>query len=161
MRYIWLSYAYNQRCFVQFMVLTADLLPVFCFEMRPHPSVCCWLLCRGTSNSELAVAWLTASQKQWRGAISQWVKIGTKSYWLTGEKRDGGQWARLWDLAAVINTGVLPEGASDSVFIQSDTEQRSTIVQPRWCCQSTWGSTAGGCSREHSHTHKHSHTKLL
>lgn len=126
-----------------------------CFEMKPHPSVCCWLLFCGTSNSERDATWLTAWQKQRRGVISQWVKISTKSYWLTGEKRDGGQWARLWDLAVVINTGVLPEGASDSVFIQSDTGQRSTIVQPHWCCQSRQGCTAGGVALADTHTHVH------
>lgn len=136
------------------MVLTAVLFPVLCFEKIQRP-ICCWLRSRRTSNSGMAVAWLTASQKPWHRVISQWVKIGTKSYWLTGENRDGGQWTRLWDLAVVINTGVLPEGASDSVFIQSDAEQRSTIVQLRWCCQSTRGSTAGGCSHEHSLTHTH------
>lgn len=72
---------------------------------------------------------------------------------MTGEKRDGGQWARLWDLAVVINTGVLPEGASDSVFIQSDTEQRSTIVQPHWRCQSWQGCTAGGVALTDTRTH--------
>lgn len=40
--------------------------------------------------------------------ICQWVKINTKSYWLAGKR---GQWVRLWDLAEVINTGVLHERA--------------------------------------------------
>lgn len=128
---------------------------VLCFEVKPHPSICCWWLFCGTSNSERDATWLTAWQKQRRGVISQWVKISTKSYWLTGEKGDGGQWAWLWDLAVVINTGVLPEGASDSVFIQSDTEQRSTIVQPHWCCQSRQGCTAGGVALADTHTHAH------
>lgn len=128
---------------------------VLCVEMKPHPSICCCSLFCGTSNSERDATWLTAWQKQRRGVISQWVKISTKSYWLTGERRDGGQWARLWDLAVVINTGVLPEGASDSVFIQSDTEQRSTIVQPHWCCQSRQGCTAGGVALADTHTHAH------
>lgn len=144
-----------------FALLTDDFLPILSFGIRPHSSICCWLLSHGTSNSGMDAAWLTASQKQRHRVISQWVAISTKSYWLTGEKRDGGQWVRLWDLAVVINTGVLPEGASDSVFIQSDTEQRSTIVQPRWCCQSTQGSTAGGVALARTHATAHTHAHVI
>lgn len=135
--------------------------PLICFICwnETETSICRWLLFRGTSNSKKDAAWLTALQKQWSRVISQWVKISTKSYWLTGEKRDGGQWARLWDLAVVINTGVLPEGASDSVFIQSDTEQRSTIVQPHWRCQSTQGGTAGGVALADTCTHMRAHMR--
>lgn len=41
---------------------------------------------------------------------------------------------------------------SHSVFIQSDTEQRSTIVQAHWCCQSAQGDTAGGGRASLTHT---------
>lgn len=135
--------------------------PLICFICwnETETSICRWLLLLGASNSERDAAWLTALQKQWSRVISQWVKISTKSYWLTGEKRDGGQWARLWDLAVVINTGVLPEGASDSVFIQSDTEQRSTIVQPHWRCQSTQDGAAGGVALADTRTHMRAHTR--
>lgn len=45
---------------------------------------------------------------------------------------------------------------SHSVFIQSDPEQRSAIVQPYWCCHSTQDNTAGGGRVSVSHTHTHS-----
>lgn len=52
----------------------------------------------------------------------------------------------------MINTGVLGEGTVPLVFIQSDTQQRSSIVEPDWCCHSAQSDAAGGGQASLSHT---------
>lgn len=113
------------------------------------------------SNKAIPSAWLTARQRQWDRVICQWVKINTKSYWLAGEKRDEDNECGCGILLKWSILEFCMREPSHSVFIQSDTEQRAAIVQPRWCCQSTQGSTAGGGRASHAHTHTQTLTLTL
>lgn len=102
-----------------------------------------------------------------KGSGAEWFvngqKINTKSYWLAVEYK-----GRRRTMGAAVRSrrtdqyqGPAWESHPYSVLIQSDTEQRSAIVHPHWCCQSNQCGTAGGCTRTQERTYMHANLGMI
>lgn len=95
-------------------------------------------------NAEWAFHLIDSSTKATGQSDLSMGKNQHKELLIGSRKRDGGQWLLLWDLLP--KWSILEfcmKELSHSVFIQSDTEQSSAIVEPDWSCHSMQTVTAG------------------